>query len=350
MGRGIASFQQRFRKSVCALLATTFTAYSLGQPAPIYVTLHKAEKKSISDITEALGTLKAKESVDITSSVTETIADIYFDDGQIVKKGTLLANLDQQEELAQFDQEKASLVELQRDVKRLEKLVKQRSASQTELDKARTEVIKAQFRIVEIEARIADRQIKAPFTGVLGLRNISDGALVSAGVIITTLDNIDILHLDFSIPAVLLTKIEPGQRVTATSTSYERIFSGVITAMDSRVNVVDRSIIFRAEFKNYNSLLKPGMLMRVNVESASREAILVPEETLFSKERNHFVWLINNKKNTVSLRQVELGNRVPGEVEIVSGLAVGEQIIQGGFVHMRPGAVVTSLKPKIGVR
>ncbi len=345
-----ASFLQVLCKSFFALLGATFTAYALGQPAPTYVTVHTVAKTAISDSTEALGTLKANESVDITSSVTETIADIHFDDGQMVKKGDLLANLDQQEELAQFHEERANLKELQREVTRLENLVKQRSASQTELDKARTEVTKAKFRIAEIEARIADRRIKAPFAGVLGLRNISPGALVSAGVIITTLDDIAMLRLDFSVPATLLGSIELGQKVEAASASYEQRFFGVITAIDSRVNAVDRSIIARAEFENPNALLKPGMLMRVNVERPIRETIVVPEETLLSRERNHFVWLIDGATNKVSLRPVLLGSRVPGKVEIVSGIEVGEQIVQEGFVHMRPGVVVTTVQPQFEAR
>lgn len=350
MIRVSANFLAMFCKSLSALLATTLTALALAQPAPTYVTVHTAEKTAISDSTEALGTLKANESVDITSSVTETLADIHFDDGQMVKEGDLLANLDQEEELAQFHEERANLKELQREVKRLENLVKQRSASQTELDKARTEVTRARFRIAEIEARVADRRIKAPFAGVLGLRNISPGALVSPGTIITTLDDIAMLRLDFSVPATLLASIEPGQKVSATSASYEQTFFGVITAIDSRVNAVDRSIIARAEFKNPNTLLKPGMLMRVKVERPVRETIMVPEETLLSREKNHFVWLIDNEINTVSLRQVQLGSRVSGKVEIVSGLEVGEQIVQEGFVHMRPGVVVTTVKPQYGAR
>lgn len=345
-----ANFLKVLYKPAFALLAITLTGNALAQPAPTYITVQTAAKTVISDSTEALGTLKAFESVDISSSVTETLADIHFIDGQTVNKGDLLADLDQQEELAQFYEERANLNELQREVKRLENLVKQRSASQTELDKARTEVARAKFRIAEIEARIADRRIKAPFSGVLGLRNISPGALVSPGVIITTLDYIAKLQLDFSVPATLVASIQTGQKVVANSASYEQTFFGVITAIDSRVNEVDRSFIARAEFENPNALLKPGMLMRVKVKQPDREAIVVSEETLLSKERNHFVWLIGNETSTVSLRQVQLGIRIPGKVEIVSGLAEGEQIVEEGFVHMRPGLSVTTVKPQYGAR
>lgn len=334
---------------VVCLVESALVSAAGKRPLTI-VTVWAVVATTLTDNTEALGTLKANESVDITASVTETLAAIHFDDGQQVEAGQLLADLDQQEELAQFYEERTKLNELQREVKRLENLVKQRSASQTELDRARTEATSAKFRIAEIEARIADRRIKAPFAGVLGLRNISPGALVSPGALITTLDDIKTLRLDFAVSATLLAGLSQGQTVEASSASYPQLFSGVITAIDSRVNPVDRSIIARAKFENPQLLLKPGMLMQVGIASAPRQTILIPEETLLSREKNHFVWLFDAASNTVSQRQVQLGKRIPGKVEVVSGLAVGEQIIHEGIIHLRPGVEVKVSETATGER
>lgn len=315
-------------------------APATGAAAPPSVILHTAEERLFSDRIEALGTLQGRESVTITANVTETVADIHFEEGQRVERGQLLVSLSQQEELAQLGSARAELDEQRREVKRLEGLVKTQSAARTELDQRRTALDMARHRIEELQAVIAERNVRAPFDGVLGLRHVSPGALVQPGDTITTLDAIDSLKMDFSVPATALASLEVGQAISATTAAYPREFTGTVTVIDSRVNPVDRSIRARAYFDNPEGMLKPGMLMQLELHYLPRRALLIPEEALVSREREHTVWVVDPQSNEATPRTVSIGGRRAGWVEITEGLAAGERVVREGMMRLRPGVQV----------
>lgn len=314
-----------------------------GMPpqAAASISAYRAHPRQIAYQTEALGTLKAVESVDITANVSEAISELRFRDGQWVEAGTILATLEHQEERAQLAEAKANLTEQQREVRRLEDLVRTRSIPQSELDQRKTLQEKARFQIQAIEARIDDRIIRAPFSGQLGLRKVSPGALVSPGTVITTLDDLRTMQLDFSVPATLLQSLKVGQPVTASSPAFTQPFSGEVTAIDSRINPIDRSILVRAEFHNPDHQLKPGLLMNVLLSRQPRQALVIPEESLISRETRQYVWVVDGTSLRVSEREVQTGGRQPGWVEVTSGLEPGELIVREGLMTARPGTVVT---------
>ncbi|WP_372796645.1 efflux RND transporter periplasmic adaptor subunit [Litorivivens sp.] len=314
--------------------------------APVVaVSVYTVETREFADRVEALGSLRGNESITITTNATDTIAAIHFTEGQRVKAGQLLVTLEQAEEQAQLASAQADLAEQQREVRRLEGLVKTMSAAQTELDQRRTALEKARHKIDELEARIADRRVTAPFAGVLGLRMVSPGALVSPGTAITTLDDIDPVKLDFSVPAALLGSLKPGLELRAKTAAYDEPFSGHVTVIDSRVNTTDRSIRARAEFDNAEGLLKPGMLMTVDLLRNPRTALLVPEAALLTREQQHSVWVIDDNQ-TLQRRTVQIGSRQPGWVEVLSGLVPGEIIVRATFPRLREGIRVTA--PELG--
>lgn len=295
---------------------------------PVPVTAIKAEIREFQDEVSALGTLRAWESVDISASVSQIVTDIDFEDGQQVTKGDVLALLKQDAEQATLRELQASLQDARREVNRLENLAKKNQVAQTELDKARTRQAVMRHQIEAVQAHIADRTIVAPFAGVLGLRQVSEGALVTPGQRLTTLDDVSRMRLEFTVPATLLGSLAPGQEVLARTPAFDQVFPGVITAIDSRIDPVARSVASRATIDNKDQLLRPGLLMEVTVRGNKRQALLVPEESLQSRATQHYVWKIND--DTAMRTPVRIGDRIPGWVEIVEGLEAGGLVVRDG--------------------
>jgi len=309
-------------------------------PTPVFVT--KAEIQSIEDRIEALGTLRANESVELTASVTETVTAISFDDGDRVEAGQVLVEMTSGEEHAQLDEARVTVDEAERQYQRIKSLRAQQSASESQLDEQRRVWEASRARLAAIESRLADRLIRAPFAGVVGLRNVSVGALVTPGDLITTLDDDSVMKLDFPVPAVYLAIIRPEMTVKAVTRTWQgRIFEGRVKSIDSRVDPVTRTVIVRALLSNPDHALRPGMLMQVELFSAQRQVIVLPEECLVAEGQKQFVFVVSADDNTVQRRQVRIGTRRPGEVEIVEGLTDGELVITDGTLKVRPGAQVS---------
>ena len=333
------------RLTVIAVALGGAAWYFLGQPGeeggvrpsrgPVPVTAYTLEVQPFQSRVHALGTLRAWESVVITASVTETVAELHFDDGEYVEKGRLLATLQQHEERAALREQQEFLSEQEREVNRLINLARQNQVAQTELDQRRTMAAIARSRIEQQTAQIEDRTITAPFAGVLGLREVSPGALVNPGDTITTLDDVSRMRLDFTVPARFLRFLQPGQQVEGTTAAYVQAFTGELAAVDSRVDPVNRSITARATFDNADGILKPGLLMQVTVLGDRRMALLIPEESLLSRASEHFVWQLDRENTSAQRVSVEIGDRRPGWVEVVEGLAPGDRIVRDGVGRLR---------------
>jgi membrane fusion protein (multidrug efflux system) len=288
---------------------------------------------------QALGSLLARESVDISSNVTEKIQSLHFEDGQRVKAGQLLVTLEQAEEAAQLKSAQADLAEQERELKRLQGLLAKQSAAQTEYDQRQTAKLRSISKIAEINALIDERSIRAPFSGVVGLRELSPGALLSPGTRITSLDDLSVMRLDFSIPSLNISAVALDQEIIAKSDALNEDFNGKISAIDSRIDPINRSLKVRALIKNPDGRLKPGMLMKINLITAERQGMLAPESALQSVQADHFVWLLNSETKAEQ-RKVEIGIRKPGFVELRSGVSVGDQLIYEGFGRLQTGMAV----------
>jgi len=292
------------------------------------------------DRIEALGTLRANESVALTASVTETVSNIHFDDGDRVEKGQVLVEMTSGEEHAQLEEARATVEEAYRQYQRVLSLESQGTAAKSLLDERKREWETARARLAAIESRLADRLIKAPFAGVLGLRDLSVGALVEPGDLVTTLDDDSVMKLEFQVPATYLDVLRPGLAVDATARAYAgHRFQGEVKAIDSRVDPATRSVRVRAVLPNPERMLKPGMLMRVELLKQPRDTLMIPEEALLPLGERQYVLLVG-ADSKVERREVTIGGRRPGEVEIVSGLQAGEQVITQGTLKVRPGEQV----------
>ncbi len=334
-----------FRRYLGWMVGVTAGLVWLGvaaaQPsAPTGVIVAEVRTKRLEDRVESLGTLRAKESVTLTATVTEKVTAIGFDDGDRVEAGQVLVEMTSAEEHALLEEARATVKEAKRQYRRVKSLAEQGTAARSLLDERRRQWDTARARLGAFESRLADRLVKAPFAGVVGLRNISLGALVEPGEPITTLDDDSTMKLDFSVPSVFLTSLQPGMTVNARARAYaDRSFPGNVRSIDSRVDPVTRSILVRAELANPDRALKPGMLMEVELQTNPRSTLVIPEEALVPQGAQQSVLVVDGAKAV--RREVRIGTRRPGQVEVLEGLAPGEQVVTHGAVKVRPGQAVT---------
>ena len=294
----------------------------------------------IVDEVESIGTTRANESISITSKVTDTVRKVNFEDGMYVNAGQILIELTNSEETALLAEAQASVDESSRQFRRVQNLIDQKLASETQLDVEKARMQTALARLDAIIARLDDRLIKAPFSGVLGFRNVSPGTLLGPTTVVTTLDDISVIKLDFSIPENYLAVLEKGQEVVAKSAAYpDEVFAGVVQTINSRVDPITRSVSIRAELDNEEKLLRPGMLLTVSLVRSRNSALVIPEEAVIPVQNQQFVYVVQD--GTAQRIQIEAGRRRPGLVEVISGLDEGQQVITQGVIKVRPGSKVT---------
>ena len=327
---------------VCFLLCLGTFPASAQPSIPVIVKAVALDR--FVDRVEALGTLRANESVTLTATVGETVTAIHFDDNQEVAAGDILVEMTSAEEHALLEEERSTLTEAKKQYDRLRPLVERGAAAQALLDQRRREYQTAQARLRAVESRLKDRLVIAPFSGSLGLRNISLGALIEPGDVVTTLDDIRVMKLDFAVPAIHLATLRPGLPIEADSPAFPgRRFEGEVTSIDSRIDPVTRTITVRAELPNHDRLLKPGLLMQVALIKNERQALVVPEESLIPSGRNNAVFVLDRTTQppVVQRREVKIGGRRPGEVEVIHGLASDEFVVTHGTLRIRQGQPVT---------
>lgn len=315
-------------------------AYDQQKSLPPLVTAGLVEQGEWQDEIRALGTAQSNESVTLTAKVTETVTRINFEDGDFVEAGAVLVDLSGRAEVAQLEAAQATYVEANKQYERLSELVKQGTISHSQLDTQLSVRDAAHARANAIRAALADRIISAPFSGVLGFRQVSPGALVTPGSVITTLDDISLIKLDFAVPENYLSQLALGQIIRATSTSFpDETFDGRVTAIGSRVDPLTRAVPVRAEIPNPDSTLHPGMLLSVRLLQAPREALVVPEIAVVQVGERAYLFRLD-ENNTAQQIEVVLGARRRGEVEVRSGVSAGERIVVDGTVKLRDGAQV----------
>lgn len=336
----------RLRQGLLVLLVLALAACGgsgdggTAQVAPPAVTAAEVEEVVWVDTIQALGTARANESVTLTAKVTEVVRRVRFEDGDRVEAGDVLVELTGQAEVAQLEEARAALNEAQKQLDRMEGLVAQGTIPRAQYDTQRASRDSARARANAIRARLAERVISAPFAGRLGFRHVSDGALVTPGTVITTLDDTSVIKLDFNVPETALSTLSPGQAIRATSAAWpEQVFEGTVTSIGSRVDPVTRAVAVRASLPNPEDLLKPGMLMQVNLLAVPRRTLVVPELSVVQVGASSFVFRIGDD-DVVEQVAVELGARRRGQVEVLAGVAAGERVVVDGTFRVRTGSRV----------
>ncbi|MFC0677027.1 efflux RND transporter periplasmic adaptor subunit [Lysobacter korlensis] len=312
-----------------------------GEDRPVPVTTAQVQPRAFSDTVQALGTVQARESVTLTAKVSETVERVHFDSGEVVKAGAPLITLSGQAQQASLREAQATAEEAERLFQRQNELAGQQLIARSQLDAQRATRDAARARVAQIRAQLGDRTIRAPFAGVLGLRQVSPGTLVTPGTVIATLDDTARVHVDFPVPETQLAQVAPGQALTATSAAYPgRRFDGTVATVDSRIDAGTRAVTVRGDFPNPERLLRPGMLMEVTLSQAERRALLVPEIAVVQVGSDSFVYRVK-PDGSVERADVRTGARREGQVEITSGLAAGDRIVVDGTGKLRPGAKIS---------
>ncbi|MBX9616042.1 MAG: efflux RND transporter periplasmic adaptor subunit [Caulobacteraceae bacterium] len=299
--------------------------------------------RPFSDQINVLGVARGRRSVNITSATSQLITAVMFRDGQRVSAGTPLVQLQAAEEDASIIQARANVVQAEREYERYRVLAERGVAPRVTAEQAETRLASARAALAAADARRGDSLIRAPFAGTLGLSTVTPGTLISPGAVITTLDDTDVIRVDFPVPERYLSVLRQGLPITATADAYgDDTFSGRIALVDTRINETTRAVTARAEFPNPGGRIRPGMLMRVGIQQGLRQATSVPESAIQYEGEGAFVYRIAPGENgsTAQRVEVETGAVESGFVEVVSGLSANDRVVGSGLNRIQPNAPI----------
>ncbi|WP_309644107.1 efflux RND transporter periplasmic adaptor subunit [Phenylobacterium sp.] len=316
----------------------------MGGPAPVSVAV--VQSKVFVDSIDVIGVAKGRQSVTLTAAATQLVERVLFTDGQAVARGAVLVELKDTEQNAGLAQAQARLVQAQRDYDRWKTLSAQGFASKTALDQREATYLAARADVQAAQARRADRTIRAPFAGVVGLSDLAPGALINPGSPIVTLDDTSAVRVDFEVPDRYLSSLREGQAISAKADAYPgETIQGRIAKLDTRIDERTRSITARAEFPNPGRRLKPGMMMRVAIARGERQGLAIPEAALSVQGDGAFVYVVSKQgeRTTAEQRPVRTGVRQDGFVEILDGLASGDRLVADGLNKLQPGQAVRAV-------
>jgi len=310
-----------------------------GAKGPLAVVTATVTARETSDSVEALGTARAAEAVDLTPKTANLVTAIHFREGARVARGAVLVEMDSAQVRADLAAAEAAQAESRSQFRRSRELATAKVLSAAQLEQIEATLKANEARVASARARLEDTIIRAPFAGRTGLRRVSLGALVTPGMVITTLDDTSSLRLDFTLPEALLGAVNAGLAVEAGSIAWPgRIFRAKVESVDSRVDPVTRSFTVRARLANTDDALKPGMLLTLHLSGPSAAALIIPEQALVPEQGELYVYVVKGAK--AEKRRITLRGRLPGEVVVGSGLTAGEKIVTEGTLRLRPGASV----------
>jgi membrane fusion protein (multidrug efflux system) len=315
--------------------------------APKVVT-QRIELRPLVDEIEALGTAKANESVEIRPRISSLVTRILFEEGQFVEKGDLLLELENSEIVAGLALAEASLSESRSLYNRSKELESTQAISASSLEALLAQVKVDEANVEAARAKLRNTLVRAPFSGRIGLRRVSPGSFVNTDTVITTLDDVSVIKLDFSVPETFVNVVNEEMKIVAYSLVFpDREFSGTVASIDTRLDPVSRAVEVRAVIPNEDGLLKPGMFMTVDLQRDRGDVLLAPEQSIVPEGTRQYVFVIS--EGVAEKRQVQLGRRIPGYVVVSDGLAAGETVVTAGTHKVRDGAQVESFDANIAV-
>jgi membrane fusion protein (multidrug efflux system) len=316
-----------------------------GPGGPVAVETAAVATARLQEDVAAIGTLRSNESVVVRPEISGRISEIGFTEGARVEKGQLLVALDSSVYAAEVQQARANLALAETNFKRTTDLERDKFVSATAKDQSLNGLRVAQANVALAEARLAKTQIRAPFSGVIGIRQVSVGDYVKEGQDLVTLEDISSLKVDFRLPEVMLTDLRRGQAVEVASDAMaNRTYTATLDAIDPLVDQNGRAVILRARLKNTDGQLRPGMFVRTRLILAERaNALTVPEEALMPSGADQFVYKVVDGKATRV--KVKTGLRRGSQVEVVEGLQAGDVVVTAGQIKLREGVAVRTGPP-----
>jgi membrane fusion protein (multidrug efflux system) len=313
-----------------------------GAPGPQAVTVEATPVVTapMPQTITAVGSVRSDESVTLRPEVTGRIAEIRFKEGQAVAKGALLVKLDDSVVKADAEQARANLWLAKAKSDRAGELNQKGFVSAQAKDEAEGGLRVAQATLQSAEARLAKMEIRAPFSGVIGLRQVSVGDYVKDGQDMVNLEAIEALKVDFKVPEVFLRQVQVGQAMQLTLDAMPgKTYEGKVLAINPLVEAAGRSVVIRAQIRNTNATLRPGMFARVRlITDAKADTLVIPEQALVPQGEDQFVYKVVDGR--VQRTRVEIGQRREGKVEIVRGVAEKDMVVTAGQLKIRYGTVV----------
>jgi len=296
----------------------------------------------------AIGTVAAVQGVTLSADVPGVVASIDFESGERVAAGDVLVRLDTRQERAQLEAAEAQSKLARLNLERMENLRRKEVASPAELDRATAEHDQAEARVAELRATVERKEIRAPFAGVLGIRQVNLGQYMTAGDPIVPLQSLDPIYVNFSVPQREFGSLRVGAEVRVAADSTTPGAVGHITAINSVIDEATRNIQVQATLKNPGGKLRAGMFVRVEVISGRSDAVVaLPASAVNYAPYGNSVFVVadldapdGRKYRGVQQRFVKLGAARGDQVAIVSGVEPGEEIVTSGVFKLRNGASV----------
>jgi membrane fusion protein (multidrug efflux system) len=319
------------------------------QPPPEAVTTIAAAEEQWPATLSAIGTLEAVQGVAVSADLPGTIDQIHFDSGRPVREGDVLARLDTRQEQAQLAAAEAQRELARTNFERMQGLIAENVVSRAEFDRANADLRQSDARVGEIRAAIDRKTIRAPFSGLLGIRQVNRGQYLSAGDTLVTLQSLNPIYVNFAVPQQTLKDLRPGREVRVTAAdSGGAAYTGRVTAIDSVVDASTRNIQIQATLANPAGALRPGMFVQAEVAlGAPSRVISLPASAISYAPYGDSVFVVTDMKDArgqsyTGVRQqfVKLGVARGDQVAILSGVKPGEQVVTSGVFKLRNGAAV----------
>ena len=311
---------------------------------PETVTSYTAESMTWEETVGTVGTLTASQGVMVSAEVSGTVSAIHFESGQTVKAGDLLFELDTSAERAQLESARATFDLAEVNLKRAKELRASRSIAQSELDTAEARAKESKAVVEQIQATLEKKIIRAPFSGVLGIRQVDLGEYLNPGATVVSLQSVDPMYIDFSLPQQQLGNVQKGLPLRVALDTYAgREFSGEVEALDPDLDLANRMFRARGVLANSDGAMKPGMFANVSViQPEPLEVIAVPKTSVFYQAYGNTIFVIKpgEKGKVVEQRFVTLGKTKGDFVAVESGVEAGEDVVSTGAFKLFNGRSV----------
>jgi membrane fusion protein (multidrug efflux system) len=315
-------------------------AANAGGPSVLPVKVVKLQKETLKNQLSVTGTILPDESVDLRSEITGLVTKISFKEGQFVSKGTPLLYLNDDELQAQFQRLEYTQKLFESQESRQKQLLAREAISQEEYDIVLNQFNTTLSDLKLVEAQLTKTVIRAPFNGILGLRQVSEGSVIGTADIIASFVNIDPIKIEFSIPARYANQVAVGSPIFFSNEASGEEVSGKVYAFEPQIDAATRTLKLRAESPNKDRKFLPGMFVRIRfVLGEVEDALMIPSESLIPELQGYKVFVVG-ADNKAEERVVEIGTRTDTHVQITSGLEVGDLVLTTGVLQARQGSTV----------
>ncbi|KUG09894.1 transporter [Solirubrum puertoriconensis] len=301
-------------------------------PAQVFV----VQATRLTDAVAATGSVLADEQVTIRSEINGRITSLNFREGQPVSKGQLLLTINADEIQAQLQKLRYNIKLFSDQEKRQRTLLEKEYISQQEYEQSNNQLLTARADLLALQAQLAKAYVRAPFSGIAGLRSVSQGAYVSPNTPITTVSRITPVKIDFAVPGRYAAAVKVGDQVEVLDEASGKKFEAKVYAINPQIDPVSRTLSVRATYPNTKQELRPGAFVRVNLQIGQVEqAIQIPTESVSPEANGYRVYKVVGGK--AQPQQVKIGIRSEKLIQVTEGLAAGDTVLRTGILQVKPG-------------